>query len=341
MDRDDLLGAWLLGMTVPSELRKLMSEGLAVEASSRFVIPILHAHTLDEYLKIIEDKIGTENELVPKPYYLRGQTRDHFPSGNRLEVLPPAYRSLEWRRRYISEEKSDELQKFISPWLDCLRREMEIEIGPAYFQEFSLPGDPPIMRRFAKSSLPSDLVINNPGVMAVLQHYGFPTPCLDVTRSPIVALWFALHRSDPVSEGVRAFRPVRYSEGSSSDSLDSLWEIPSVHIFREPPPYSPVIDYGEYDWLNRIAIRPSLQFAASLPFRTVGLSIYPSAGVYWARYPKERSPVGVIKIHFLVDQLRARYPNLSQESLFPNEDHLHKAFCRVCPPYFIRYVSRN
>lgn len=44
-------GNWLLGTLDDSELRKLVSKGLAVQAL-RFVIPVLHAYSTEEYLSL-------------------------------------------------------------------------------------------------------------------------------------------------------------------------------------------------------------------------------------------------------------------------------------------------
>ncbi|MCK4735900.1 MAG: FRG domain-containing protein, partial [Methanophagales archaeon] len=256
-------GNWLLGNLHDSELRELISKGLAFQASP-FVIPVLHVYSIKDYLSLIETYIGTENNLVQRPFYLRGQNEDHFLNG-RLQILPPAYRRLEWWSLYnrIDTNLAKELRGLLDPWEDCLRKEFGRSFGLAYVKILYFPEDPPNAQRVVTSNLPSVLVVNNILAMAVLQHYGFPTPCLDVTRSPAIALWFALHKAHTVDEGV-TYRALESVEHSAVNNIDSLRHLPSVYIFYEFVPEPPTIDYGEFKWLKKISIRPYLQSAASL-----------------------------------------------------------------------------
>lgn len=333
-------GNWLLGTLDDSELRKLISKGLAVQAL-RFVIPVLHAYSTEEYLSFIKKYISTGDKMIPKYWYFRGQNKDHF-YNNRLQVLPPAYRSEYWQLRYDAPDPNrtevKELKALLDPWEKCLRKEIGLQLTKGYSLIDDLSGN----RRIFVSELPTDLVVNNMEFMAVLQHYGFPTPCLDVTKDPLIALWFALHRPHAVDDIV-TYKALEPTGHWPADTTNSLWQLPSVYIFHEfPPGCFPTTNYGEFEWLNKITIRPHLQSAASLPFHTISLRVYERIGeVLFSHAHHYRYPVGVIKMHFPADQIKKQYAHLSQESIFPDDDHLHRVFCSIHPPHFIRYVSET
>jgi len=71
--------------------------------------------------------------------------------------------------------------------------------------------------------------------MLLLQHYGCPTPYLDITHQTHIALWFALHKLTSVSEGKIKAERIRSIEGSPEE-----W--PTIYIFLLDPSLHPVID---------------------------------------------------------------------------------------------------
>ncbi len=71
-------------------------------------------------------------------------------------------------------------------------------------------------------------------LQGLLQHYGFPTVCIDVSKDPIVALWFALHRRAPV-RGVLTKEQVNlvtYEESGTDYGVVYILEVPRPEIGR-------------------------------------------------------------------------------------------------------------
>jgi hypothetical protein len=346
--QDRLEGNWLLANKKDHELRRLLAEGDAVQ-THRFIVPVLHAHSVQEYLAFIETYVGMKNELLQGHYYLRGQNRDYFsPDGHILQVLPPAYRTRKWWLLYNNndERRLEKLDRLLAPWKRSLEDTGQYRFGRSgvsYFEKCAFSDDSNMVHRFVISKRPSDLVTSNIVAMAVLQHYGFPTPCLDVTRSPWIALWFALHQTHHIHKGRVMFMSIEGAESSATHNVDCQWHLPSVYIFIEGlEPHSPPVDYGDFEWLKQISIRPSAQVAASLPYQRVGHMVREEMGGALLEYTNRfYSPVGLIKIHFPAKQLHKQNPKLNQALIFPDSDPLYQIFCRIRPPYFIEYVSES
>lgn len=102
-----------------------------------------------------------------------------------------------------------------------------------------------------------------PAIVALMQHYGFPTHFIDLTTDPLVALWFATHRLVEVTPNVWTYRPL----SSLSEADRSSW--PAVYVFAPAPETLFLEDVG-LD-VEKIS-RPFCQHAAFYPevIRTVG-----------------------------------------------------------------------
>lgn len=61
---------------------------------------------------------------------------------------------------------------------------------------------------------------NYDGILAVAQHYGIPTPFLDVTTSPLVAAFFAMHSEEPPEDVVQ---PAAFIYCFNSIELEEQW----------------------------------------------------------------------------------------------------------------------
>jgi hypothetical protein len=125
--------------------------------------------------------------------------------------------------------------------------------------------------------------------LALAQHYGLPTPALDVTADPVIALWFALHKlgSSPSGEIIAQ----RIGDN----------DLGVVYVFDVPPGwcYS-----GELTDLQ--AARPSRQHGAFVP-------------ISWGLRRNRAARYLVGALYFrgaLADQFKADLP--TPETLFPS-----------------------
>jgi len=102
-----------------------------------------------------------------------------------------------------------------------------------------------------------------PAIIALMQHYGFPTHFIDLTTDPLVALWFATHRPVEVTPNVWTYERL----GSLAETDRRSW--PTVFMFAPAPETLFLEDVG-LD-VEKIP-RPFCQHAAFYPevVRTVG-----------------------------------------------------------------------
>ncbi len=117
----------------------------------------------------------------------RGQTRDYFVDGE-LRVLPAAFRQEGTPFSGYTTREVVEAQ--LRPWLTLLDETLQLDIGYSLtyceieeghgIVRFQQP--PQLSKEFSSEVL-----------LGILQHYGFPTYCIDVTPDPLIAAWFALH----------------------------------------------------------------------------------------------------------------------------------------------------
>jgi hypothetical protein len=288
--------------------------------------------TLTEYLDLVRRYrqlvADTDNVVL----LFRGQTRDHLHSigqlGNllpaafrgQLSLLPAAFRTtasyLDW------STDSQQLRDAVIPWFNCLA---DIGIVPRV-------RDP---RHTAR-------VIRTPEILAVLKHYGFSTPSLDVTSNPLVALWFATNRAHKDPDGVWHFTAL-----STSTDTSNPVALPSVYIFLQWSflETCPVVDLTGLQKLHGHASRPFAQSAVALPVD------WHLSSPSFLRDPPEfewtplhlltsrqfRYPSAVIKILFGAEDLRDHSPALCQSTLFPLDDPIYNALLRMKAPHLVIY----
>ena len=87
--------------------------------------------------------------------------------------------------------------------------------------------------------------------MLLLQHYGCPTPWVDITHDCGIALWFALHRLDRLDEGT--FKAERVGAVGNNPE-----EWPTIYVFALNPKLHPVIDTTSILAGSRF-VRPQVQ----------------------------------------------------------------------------------
>lgn len=330
------------------ELSELLKKGKAVKTDRYFVIRQVHVYSLKEYL----DTVTHFRSLIGEHVLLfRGQNKDYFEK-DRLVVLPPAYRNERLMAMYVpflrASDKAllsselaafrkypdmyDELIKALSPWEEVLSI-FNLDYKSGVTLMYREKDDTIPMVRFAQDRTASTRVVSNPNLMALLQHYGFPTPCLDVTSDPIVALWFALHSPNVNDKGEIFY--TRFKDVTLDNNIKINYTVPSVYIYIV---FSHVYDLTKIENIRGIAGRPFIQSGFSLPFRQIIPTYYQSPGTpKLANVPTKREPSAVLKIHFHAKELLKLHSNLTTAYLFPKREPLYKKLVEKNVPNLVRY----
>ena len=283
--------------------------------------------TLDAYLETCKryQEIADLAAEIQMKCVFRGQWREYTDANGFISATPAAWRS-DLRMQYELDEP--ELHDKLQPWAEVI-------------EEMGVPSDTGLvdMRpidetgggwRFYKDRRSGGRVVSNPYLMALLMHYGFPTPSLDVTPDPLVAPWFALHRAIPDSPN-----QVHY-EGTQSDAAKD----PTVYAYLQPHRAdNPVIELAGLSELGGISFRPARQSASALPFRTyfIQRSIVQGSWRTWERKSR-RWPSAAIKIALRPEQLRETHSELTQSYLFPQDDPIYRKLLEAQAPGLCVYV---
>lgn len=96
---------------------------------------------------------------------------------------------------------------------------------------------------------------HRPGIVALMQHYGFPTHFIDLTTDPLVAMWFATHSAVEATTAVWTY--------------DRLTSFPETDRSKWPTVY--VFEAAETLFLEKVGLnpevvpRPFCQHAAFFP----------------------------------------------------------------------------
>lgn len=239
----------------------------------------------------------------------RGQYRDYFDSAQILTVTPASWRSDFGDEYYLL--RSETLDRMLAPWASVVE---ELDLS-----SYSM-GRVHWIRRSAVR------ILSNPFLLALVMHYGFPTPALDVTPDPWVALWFALHRAIKDEAGHFVYRPA--SEVNSQDR-------PSLYIYlQQDRPENPVIDISALDGLREHALRPFRQSATALPFVTFDSwqSGGMDSGTGQSSGPSIRWPSAVVKVNFGAQELHSARPDLVADYLFPKDEDLYRKLVEANVP---------
>jgi hypothetical protein len=321
----------------------------------RFLIPQYRARSLDDFQRSVDKFRSLESREGGILCLFRGQTRDYFDATGSLGCLPAGYRTARWRRWYHGADQT-QLESKLVVWDRILVGEFGIEIGSAVGFEQSAPG----FRRFYADRSPEARVSTNIMLLSILQHYGFPTPSLDVTADPLIALWFASHVGTRATRGRVRYEPVHPVPTAPVDGTpQQLSEIPSVLIFLQNPRLSAVNDLTSVEALRGIADRPFRQEAVLLPFEAlsatpVELPWGPPGGPYYRpdevslpspkllvskeRRQTHRVPAAMIKVCFGAEELRSARPELTAEYLFPTTEILYSRLLTERAPHLAVYV---
>jgi hypothetical protein len=283
--------------------------------------------------------------------FFRGQTRDYFDEAGSLGCLPAGYRNAKWLKRYKGMDDQAQLEKELAVWEKILVGEFGVNVASQLGFEQKAEG----FRSFYVDTSPRASVSTNIMLLSILQHYGFPTPSLDVTAEASVALWFALHTCR-ASRGKFRYETVTPLVGPRrKDPPQEQSDIPSVLIFLQPPGFSAVNVLTSVETLRGIADRPFRQQAVLLPF--AGLSVAPvelpvtSAEreqigslpsprqlVSKTGTPAYRIPAAMIKIYFSEKELRTASSELTAEYLFPTDEPLNARLLSSKAPHLAVYL---
>lgn len=317
------------------ELLTLLETGMAVKTDDAWVIRQVHVYSVPEFLTMVHKYCGYIPSGKSHVCLFRGQTRDYF-DGNHLSIAPVAYRKAKWKKMYYSNKK--ELFEALSPWEYVLSNIFSLNLRSGAVFTFQEEGDDPrVIRRFAIDATPDGRISFNPTLMALLQHYGFPTPCLDVTSDPLIALWFSLHKAD-IRDGKIFYTPIADVFGNNQPDVN--FKQPSVYVYLENL-NNFVYDLTQIDNIQEVAGRPFVQHAFSLSFRKTLPTAYGSRGTpkmveVWDS-PTSRPPACVLKIHFPAEELSRLEPYLTMKHLFPKREPMYEKLVENNVPYVVRY----
>ena len=316
----------------------------------RFLIPQYRALCLADFTRFVDKFRAWETREGGILCFFRGQTRDYFDEGGSLGCLPAGYRTAKWWKRYGGIGQA-QLEKELTVWEKILVGEFGVNVRSQLGFDQKAEG----FRRFYVDRSPRARVSTNIMLLSILQHYGFPTPSLDVTADPSVALWFALHTC-LASRGKFRYEAVRPLVGPRRKGPpEKQSDVPSVLIFLQHPGLSAVNVLTSVETLRGIAERPFRQQAVSLPFTSLSVSpvelpVYP-----WERErigslpsprmlvgktvtPTHRIPAAMIKIYFSEEELRTARSELTAEYLFPTDEPLYTRLLSSKAPHLAVYV---
>ena len=307
-----------------SEQKRLASQGDAIAvhwaADQPRIIPQHHATTPAEFFAYAESYAQLTSR-VPLHCLFRGQTRDYFKAGGELSVLPAGFRSQggPFSRGLVKREWVDAQ---LMPWLAYLSDACGIDLGSC-LKFVPVVEDLGVCRWLATRAL--ELTGSSLGIIALLQHYGFPTYFLDVTPNAAIAAWFALNQAVTAIDGTLAFArlpgvPVTRKIGRRLP--EEIADIPCVQVYlqRRDDEQWPVLDLRKLPGLGEVALRPNRQEAFFLPFMAAQFNSNKFSDVEcW------RLPTAVIKLYFGANELESRPGELSADHLMPRNDPIYGA----------------
>jgi hypothetical protein len=235
------------------------------------------AHTLEEYLslcKILEDRSADEQ------LFYRGQTKEYFLDDGVTVSLKPVcarspkggpppihLRAFQFQSAYLEyiDDAIDEHIRFASrsPSEERALRQFVTQPQSRIFGEGAAIDESPFGRFLLFLYGPRRTLFE-----AALQHYGWPTLSLDVTYSPLVALYFAATRIRRRRDGVA--HAERVAKGGAVYLLDFPEKGISIH--GQPMNRFSLTDFHPtglrvanlFELMMDNEIRPRRQYAAML-----------------------------------------------------------------------------
>jgi FRG domain len=190
---------------------------------------------------------------------LRGQSCDYFDDDGNLCVQPSAFRTPKLRKLFASGPGGSHLDEQLSLW-DTILSSLGIDVDSRVKHKLRLENGGKV---FLETRDAAVRIASNPQLGAILEHYGFPTPHLDVTTIAAVALYFALHKATRTRGGL-CFNSV---ETQQLDLVSFVEPFPSIHLYFSSAHLdagAECIDLCSLPDLVKVARRPTAQHAYSL-----------------------------------------------------------------------------
>ena len=359
---------WLLSKEKAAELQAWNQAVTVTSRDQRFLIPQYQAFCLSDFTQIV-DKFRARESPGFISCFFRGQTRDYFDEAGSLGCLPSGYRNAKWLNRYKGMwfdemghlvDDGAQLEKELAVWEKILVGEFGVNVASQLgFERKPEKIEGGYLLSSYVDTSPRASISTNIMLLSICQHYGFPTPSLDVTSDPLVALWFALHTCR-ASRGKFRYETVTplvgpRPKGPPQEQAD----IPSVLIFLQNPRFSAVNVLTSVKTLEGVAHRPFRQKAVLLPFAShsvtpVGLPLPPAVPKEIGSLPSlvaaralgvdeivtwtDRIPAAMIKICFSEKELRTASSELTAEYLFPTDEPLYARLLSSKAPNLAVYL---
>ena len=200
---------------------RLRASGALLSTGEEHFIPRHVAHTPRDLETFLAEYQCFAGRFASR-CLLRGQNCDYLDDDGNLCVEPSAFRTPKLRKLFAWVPGRSRLDEQLSLW-DKILSSVGIDVDSRVKHKLRLENGGKV---FLEARHAAVRIASNPQLGAILQHYGFPTPHLDVTSSAPVALYFALHKATKAPAGL-CFKRV---ETKQLDSISLIEPFPSIHV---------------------------------------------------------------------------------------------------------------
>lgn len=337
--RDQIeFGAGRITWVADEAAEKLRTSGEQISTGEDHVIPRHVARMPADVPALLAEYSAFASSFGGRCMY-RGQTCDYFDDNGNLRVMPASFRTSELRELFawIPGARTSPLDDKLHTWETTLRS-CGVDTGTRLKNETPLAGGGSV---YINETAATVRVACNHEFGAILQHYGFTTPHLDVTDSAAVALYFALQQTKKGPGGIR-FEPAPEKTRDGIGPASALEPAPSIHVYIVAPglePWAPYVDLGSLESLVTVARRPVVQRAHSLTCveHERGLSGNPHYPHRFSVQYHLRFPAAIIKLGFAYSAARDHFEPFTQNQLFPTDEPIYRALLDADAPYLVRY----
>ena len=271
--------------------------------------------------RIVSERL-TQVSAEQGDLFFRGQVRDYRGEGG-LSLEPALLR--ETRTHHEVQEAIAAWRKALAPFLGPLA---EGSAGALVYKSgtsMAYVHPPP----FDVTGRLLELVYE-PELGGTMQHYGFPTDYLDVSRDPRVALWFALHCAREDAAGIVHYSRHRWSGRESMDN----W--PSVYVIYLPRWQTVDLTDGCIaQFASQRVVRQRAALASCLLYDDPKLKPLPGLMVH-GQVQERWPPVGLIlKLDPAGDWAQAELPAVAW--YFPSDDPIYQGLLGAAVEFLRRY----